>query len=208
MAGGMEVTLAPSLLNADGSIKVGQAHGAMTAAAREGRLLHGVSASGGIALIVPAAAGGHPTLINPRGSGVVAAVRRLTLSWVSGANAPGAVEWALTNPAGAQAATGASSPILTATAVALTNAVTGGPVKTKLIWSPTTNTFTAAPVFHRPAGISLFTGISTTAVAPFTLDMRYDDFFVGDDTAISLCFQTTTTTALFQVLGVVEEIKG
>lgn len=194
-----EVTLALSLLNKDGSIKVGQAHSPGYAAAVEGRRFLAVSASGGIALIVPAAGGGHPTLWNPRGSKVNLFIRRLVLSWVSGANAPGAVEWALTTAAGAQASTGASTAILTATAVAVTNVITGGPVNTQAIWSPTTNTFTAAPVFLRPAGISLFTGIGATAVAPFKLEAEYDDFGVGPDTAVSLCFQTTTTTAVFQV---------
>lgn len=200
-----EVMLDAKLLNADGSLRVGQPHSRMYNAAAAGRLHMAVSASGGIALLVPATGGGHPTLWNPKGSGVNLDVRRLSLTWVSGNNAPGAVEWAQTAEAGAQVGTG--SPIITATKVATTNVITGGPVDTKAYWSPTTNTFTAAPVFLRGTGISLFTGIGTTAVAPFSLTADYDgDLIVGDGTALSLCFQTTTTTALFQVCIIYEVV--
>ena len=201
---GIEATIIGPL-NKDGSLATGDRHSKMYDAASRGNLYMGVSASGGIALIVPATTGGHPTLWNPKGSGVNLDVRRLSLTWVSGANAPGAVEWASTLEAGAQVATGA--PIVTATKVAATNAIAGGPVAAKGYWSPTTNTFTAAPVFLRGAGISLFTGISTTAVAPFSLFADYDgDLIVGDGAAISLCFQAATTTALFQVAVIWEEI--
>lgn len=201
---GIEVTLAPSLLNADGSVRVGQANNPGYEAAVSGRRFLAVSAVGGIALIAPAAGGGHPTLFNPKGSGVNVFIRRLVLSWVSGNNAPGAVEWAATLNAGAMAATGGA--VLTATKVAVTNVIAGGPVASQVIWSPTTNTFTSAPAFLRPAGISLFTGIGTTAVAPFKLEAEYDDFGVAPDTAVSLCFQAATTTALFQIGITFDEI--
>jgi hypothetical protein len=165
----------------------------------------GVSASGGIALLVPATTGGHPTLWNPAGSGVNVAIRRLELSYVSGDNAPGAVEWAAVTNAGSTHGTG--SPIATATIVA-PNYILGSGASNNAKWSPTTNTFTAAPVFLRPAGISLFTGISSTAVAPFTLRAEYDreDFVIGPSTAVCLCTQAATTTALFQVAVTWEEI--
>lgn len=165
----------------------------------------GVSASGGIALIVPGTTGGHPTLWNPADSDVLVKVCRLELSWVSGNNAPGAVEWAYTLNAGSTHATGA--PIATATLVAPVG-ILGEGSDNAAKWSPTTNTFTAAPVFLRPAGISLFTGIGTTAVAPFPLVVSYgeDELVIGPGAAISLCFQTTTTTALFQVGVTWEEV--
>lgn len=165
----------------------------------------GVSASTGIALIVPATTGGHPTLWNPTDSGVYVHVRLLELSWVSGNNAPGAVEWAGVTNTGSAVATGA--PIATATLVAPVGRYGEG-VNNRAKWSPTTNTFTAAPAFIRPAGISLFTGIGTTAVAPFVLRAAYeqDDFVLAPGSAASVCFQTTTTTALFQVGVTWEEI--
>lgn len=167
----------------------------------------GVSASAGIAIIVPATTGGHPTLWNPSDSGVNVHVRLLELSWVSGNNAPCAIEWAFVSNTGAAVATGA--PIATATLVAPVGTIGQG-VNNKAKWSPTTNTFTAAPAFLRPAGISLFTGIGTTAVAPFTLRAAYeqDDFVLGPGSAVCLCNQTTTTTALFQVGVTWEEIAA
>lgn len=166
----------------------------------------GVSASGGIALIVPATTGGHPTLWNPSGSGVNVHVRLLELSYVSGNNAPTALEWASTLNAGAAVGTGA--PIATATLVAPNPSVLGSGSDNLAKWSPTTNTFTAAPVFLRPTGLALFTGVAATAVAPFSLRAAYEqgDFVLGPGTAVSLCSQAATTTAVFQVGVTWEEI--
>ena len=165
----------------------------------------GVSASAGIALIVPATTGGHPTLWNPQGSGVNVAVRRLELSYVSGTNAPTAIEWAAVTNAGTTHGTGA--PVATATIVA-PNGTLGSGVSNKAKWSPTTNTFTAAPVYLRPSGISLFTGAAATAVAPFVLVATYeaDEFLLGPSSLVCLCTQAATTTALFQVAVTWEEI--
>lgn len=165
----------------------------------------GSSASAGIALIVPATTGGHPTLWNPANSEVYVHVRRLALSWVSGNNAPTAIEWAAVENAGTTHATGA--PIATATLVAAVQRLGQGS-SAKAKWSPTTNTFTAAPVFTRAAGISLFTGVGATAVAPFVLvaDYEQDDFVIAPGAAICLCSQAATTTALFQVSVTWEEI--
>lgn len=167
----------------------------------------GASASAGIAIILPATTGGHPTLWNPTDSGVYAHVRLVELSYVSGNNAPCALEWAAVTNTGAAVATGA--PIATATLVAPTGKLGEG-VNNRVKWSPTTNTFTAAPVFIRPAGISLFTGVAATAVAPFVLRAAYeqDDFVLAPGSAVCLCNQTTTTTALFQVGVTWEEIAA
>lgn len=168
----------------------------------------GVSASTGIALIVPATTGGHPTLWNPQGSDVNVHVRLLELSYVSGNNAPGAIEWAAVQNAGSTFATGA--PIATATIVAPNASVLGSGSDNVAKWVPTTNTFTAAPAFLRPTGLSLFTGVAATAVAPFSLRAAYEqyDFVIGPGTAICLCTQAATTTALFQVAVTWEEIAA
>jgi hypothetical protein len=181
----------------DGVQIVSEMHGKYYEQNVRGHLYTGTSASTGIALIAPAAGGGHPTLWNPAGSGVNVSVVKLMLSWVSGNNAPGAIEWAYVLNTGSSVATGA--PIATATLVGPLG-ILGGTWTPKAKWSPTTNTFTAAPVFLRPTGLSLFTGISTTAVAPFTMIENYDgDFVIGPGTAICLCTQMATTTAVFQV---------
>jgi hypothetical protein len=179
-------------------------HGKFYEQTSRGKLYTGSSASTGIALIVPGTTGGHPTLWNPADSDINISIVRLELGWVSGNNAPGAVEWAYVLNAGSTHATGA--PIATATLVAPVG-VLGGAVANKGKWAPTVNTFTAAPVFLRSAGISLFTGISTTAVAPFALRTDYDgDFVIGPGTAVCLCTQMATTTAVFQVSLTWEEI--
>jgi hypothetical protein len=170
----------------------------------QNRVFTGVSASTGIALIVPGTTGGHPTLWNPSDSDINVNSLRLELSYVSGNNAPGAVEWAYVTGTGASVATGA--PIATATLVTPTGLL-GLSATNGARWSPTTNTFTTAPAFLRPAGISLFTGVAATAVAPFVLRANYDgDFVIGPGTAVSLCFQAATTTALFQVGVTWEEV--
>jgi hypothetical protein len=133
----------------DGAKVVSSIHGRHFESMLRNRVFTGVSASAGIALIVPATTGGHPTLWNPSDSGRYGSIVRLELSYVSGNNAPGAVEWAQTLATGAAIATGA--PILTGTLVAPVGVV-GGALDNRLKWIPTTNTFTAAPAFLRPAG--------------------------------------------------------
>lgn len=188
----------------DGGQIVSGLHGTFYEQASRGRLYTGSSASAGIALIVPGAGGGHPTLWNPSDSGINVSVVRLELGYVSGNNAPTCFEWAYVLNAGSTHATGA--PIATATLVAPVG-VLGGALTNKAKWSPTTNTFTAAPVFFRSAGLSLFTGVAATAVAPFALRADYaGDLVIAPGTAICLCTQAATTTALFQVSVTWEEV--
>ncbi len=171
----------------------------------------GVSASGGIVLIEPATGGGHPTLWNPVGSGVNVAIRRLELSYVTGDNAPVALEWATVANAGSTYATG--SPIATATIVAPVGVLGLPSADNRARWSPTVNTFTVAPAYLRAAGIALFTGVAATAMAPFVLRVKYaaDDFVIGPGNAICLCTNhnagsNATTTAALQVAVTWQEI--
>ncbi len=188
----------------DGAKVMAQVHGRYLDSTIRGRVYTGVSASTGIALIVPATTGGHPTLWNPSDSGRYLSIVRLALSYVSGNNAPGAIEWAYTANTGASIGTG--QPILTGTRAAPVGVV-GGALDHKGVWIPTVNTFTAAPTFLRPTGLSLFTGVAATAVAPFVLRADYHgDLVLAPGVALSLCDQTTTTTALFQVAVTWEEI--
>jgi hypothetical protein len=188
----------------DGAQVVTQAHGQYFESMIRNRVFTGSSASAGIALVVPATGGGHPTLWNPSDSGRYLSIIRLRLGYVSGNNAPTTVEWAVTLTTGAAIATAA--PILTGTRVAPVGVV-GGNLDNKGVWIPTTNTFTAAPTFLRSSGISLFTGVAATAVAPFQIEADYDgDFVLAPGTAISLCTQAATTTSLFQVSVTWEEL--
>lgn len=202
----MEVKIAGLTIRA-GAAETFNVHGKHYEASRKGRLFVAASATGGIALIAAAAGGGHPTLYNPLGSGRILSVVSLRLAYVSGANAPGSLAWNYTKDAGAQAATGASSAILTAAKVAVENSMLGRGVDSKAIWSPTTNTFTAAPAYGRPIGQSLFTGLAATAVAPFQMGEDYDgDLNIAPGAAISLVTVQATTTALLRITVVFEEI--
>lgn len=181
-------------------------HGKYYAAAKRGRLFVATSLQAGIALIVSATTGNHPTLWNPAGSGRDLSILRLDLTWLSGNNAPTGLEWDMTANAGSvPAATGAA--ILTFTKVAVLPALVGAQVDSVAWWAPAINTFTAAPAFYRGVGISLFTGIGTTAVAPFRLSVEYDgEVGITPGNALSLCSRAATTTSLFQVGIVFEEI--
>ena len=191
-------------IGAKGEVLTQQMNGRFYYAARRNRLYVAASATAGIAIIVAATGGGHPTLFNPMGSGRILSIRRLLLGYVSGNNAPTSLAWNITTGAGAGAATGAA--ILTFTDVAPVNAMAGGPLDRKMLWAPVTNTFTAAPAYYRPTNLSLFTGVAATAVAPFTLGEEYDDdLLISEGTALSLVAQATTTTALFRITVLVEE---
>lgn len=184
---------------------VTELHGKYYTQTVRNNLFFGSTASAGIALIVPATTGNHPTLWNPQGSGVNLSVVRLVLSYVSGNNAPTAIEWAATTGAGAQAATG--SPILTFTKVVPSPALIGGGGISKAFWAPAVNTYTAAPTFIYPAGLSLDTMVAASTNAPFTIIVDYDGMFgVAPGSAVSLCTQAATTTALFQVAVFWEEV--
>ena len=181
-------------------------HGPAYAAAKRGRLFVATTLQAGIALIVSATTGNHPTLWNPAGSGRNLSILKLDLTWLSGNNAPTGLEWDMTtNTGSAPAATAAVIP--TFTRVAVQSALLGGPVDSVAWWAPAGCTFTAAPAFYRGVGISLFTGIGTTAVAPFSLGVEYDgELNIAPGNALSLCSRAATTTALFQVSVVFEEI--
>lgn len=189
----------------DGARVTADLHGKYYEQASRARAYFGSSAAAGIAIIAPATGGGHPTLWNPSDSGRDLSIVRLELGYVSGNNAPTTFGWAVTRATGASIATGAA--IATGTRVAPEPCRIGGASDYKGIWLPTVNTFTAAPGFLRSTGLSLFTGIATTAVAPFKLVVEYDgDLVLAPGTALSLCTQAATTTALFQVTLTWEEI--
>ena len=199
----MEITLSVE----DRALLTATRYGQNYEAARNDRMFAGLSATGGIAIIAAAAGGGHPTLFNPAGSKRVISIKALKLGYVTaGANAPGSLAWNITENAGANIGP-AGAAILTATRVAVRNLQVGSAKVGVAYWSPTTNTFTAAPVYHRPIGLSLFTGISTTAVAPFPWRENYDgDNLIMPGTALSLVTVQATTTALFRVCVEFEEV--
>ena len=149
------------------------------------------------ALLLSATGGGHPTVFNPAGSGVIFVPVSLYIGFISGTTVISSINIAETLAAGAAAATGAA--ILTATAVAPLNAFRGCPTvfASAVIWSPTTNTFTAAPA------VKYATGINLGAAAP-TGSGQYTHDFNGrlayyPGSAMSVVCSVTTTTALFDI---------
>jgi hypothetical protein len=190
-----------------GDAIVSELHGAYESASR-GNVYTASTAATGIALIVPATTGNHPTLWNPSGNVNNLNVLKLILGYISGTNAPSTIEWAQTNNTG-PSIVAVNGPIITFTSVAPTSVIVGNAGIGTAKWAPAVNTFVAAPVFFRTTGLSLFTGAAATAVAPFQLEADYQgDLIVAPGNAISLCTQQATSTALFQITIIYEEIPA
>ena len=148
------------------------------------------------ALLLSATTGGHPTLINPANSGRVFVPERYVMSFVSGPTVIGSVLLAETLNVGGGAATGA--PVLTATLVSGNPTYRGGPVGQSVMqWSPTTNTFTAAPTVRSATSINLGAADPTNSGHDHT--HRFDgSFALYPGNAISFVYSVTTSTALYQ----------
>ena len=148
------------------------------------------------AIVLTATGGGCPTIINQHGSGVNFVPLSLRLSWTSGTTTIGSVLIAATTKVSA-VATGAGSPILTATQVAPVNALVGSGKVGKTLWSPTTNTFTAAPTVLMAAGINI---APADPVGGFMAETKFDGSVVfAPGSAMSVVYSVTTSTALFHI---------
>ena len=154
------------------------------------------------ALLLAATTGGHPTIFNPLGSGVNWIPLRLEISFISGTTTISGLVWRKTVNAGAQAATAA--PILTATLVTPDGGMLGINGSPKVLWSPTTNTFTAAPAAFMSAGINL--GAAAPSAGAIISSVYNGEWGVAPGNAVSLCATVTTTTALFQITVVGMEV--
>ncbi len=120
---------------------------------------------------------------------------RFVMSFVSGTTTIGSVLIAETLNIGGSVATGA--PILTATLVAGQNCYRGGPVGQSVMnWSPTTNTFTAAPTVR--SGTSINFGTADPTNSGFDHTHTFDgSFAVYPGNAMSMVYSVTTSTALY-----------
>jgi hypothetical protein len=184
---------------------VQQYNGKYTKSMIDGRVFFGTNAVAGLALITTATTGGHPTLWNPSGSGVNLSIISLELSQIDGTNAVGSLGWYKTANAGSAIGTGA--PVATFTNVAPTPALVGGTATSKALWSPTTNTFVAAPVFHLNIGLNLFPVTVSTALTGVIYRINYDgELGIAPSTALSICSIAATTTSKFICKVVWEEI--
>lgn len=147
-----------------------------------------------IALLLSATTGGHPTLINPKGSNKDFVPLALRIGFISGTTVIGSVLLAVTNNV---IGIGTGQPVLTATLVAPVNAYVGYGKVSSMQWSPTTNTFTAAPT------VLCSTGLNLGAAAPTgtgTYEAKFDGLpVIAPGNALSIVYSVTTSTALFQV---------
>ncbi len=116
-------------------------------------------------------------------------------SFVSGTTTIGGVLIARTLNAAA-AATGAA--VVTATLVDPLNAYAGGQTakRGQTLWSPTTNSFTAAPTVIAATSMSFGTA-EPTASGGCRVDDLAGGLVFGPGTAMSLVYSVTTSTALF-----------
>ena len=181
----------------DGSLVMQESHGKWYEQLMRGNIFNAEVAVGGIALITTATTGNAPTLWNPTTpKGYNAEFARLTLSRLSGTDAPGPLGWYSTAPAGSAIATG--GPIATFTKVAAANALVGAAADAIMSWAPAINTFVAAPVYYHTAGIYLFTGTVAAVIAEIAIAIDYDgEMGVAPGSALSLTTQAATTTALY-----------
>ncbi len=180
----------------DASLMVQESHGKWTEQVSRGNLYHATTLTAGVAIIVAATTGNHPTLWNPTPSGFSAEFVSMKVGRVSGVDAPGAWYFCSTFPAGANIAT--AGPIATFTRVAVVNALVGAPADALMNWAPAINTYTAAPVFWAPVGITMFTGTVAAVIAEIELDIEYDgQIALGPSSALSVCTQVATSTALY-----------
>src|SRR3990167_742998 len=153
-------------------------HGRNYDATRANRVYVAAGVSAGTAILAAHATNGNNTLWNPAGSGRVISIKKLRLAYVSGNNAPGSLCWNITENTGSDLGP-AGAAILTGARVAVRSAAGGLGVDSKAIWIPHVTalaapTFKAAPVYHRPIGLSLFTGVAASAVAPWEWGEDYD----------------------------------
>jgi hypothetical protein len=153
------------------------------------------------AILLSATTGGHPTVINPFGSGKIFIPVLLRITFISGTTVIGAVVIGDTqNVAGVPATAG---PIPTATKVlynsaGYVNALRGGGNSGQMIWSPTTNTFTAAPTINYNTGINL---APADPVGGFMADSWFrGTYALAPGNAMSICYSVTTSTALFNIM--------
>ncbi len=147
------------------------------------------------ALVLAATGGGHPTIFNPSGSGYIWIPLSLSLAFISGTTVISGLVWRKTTDAGSAAGTGL--PIVTATLVTPQNALLGGGVAAHVLWSPTTNSFTAAPAAFCSAGINFGAADPSTGGGE---KVDYNgEWGLYPGNAVSLCCTVTTTTALFQI---------
>lgn len=166
--------------------------------AARGYLYHYSSAAAGVTLAV--AGNNLPTIWNPMGSGKLFVPLRVLLGYVSATNVAGHLSWAKQANVGSQL--GTAAPFSVFTDIAAENAILGGGKKSAVRFS-TTQTWTAAPTYFRPCGLSTAAMAAATAVAPFPMVFDEDgSIIVQPGNAIQLCANAAIAmVAAVSILG-------
>jgi hypothetical protein len=190
----------------DGALVCVDAHGKYAAVNYRNTLFMGNVPVAGAALLVPATTGLHPTLWNPAGSGYIASLVSISITHISGTITIGCPILAYTFNAGS--AIGTAAPIVTFTSVVPTPCKIGTQSgRSNMLWAPTTCTFVAAPTFLMGLGMGFFPVTDATAALPINCSVDFDGkLMVPPGTALSVCYNVTTSTALFSTSLVWEEI--
>jgi hypothetical protein len=181
-----------------GQQMVQQTNGKYAEMARRGQLFLYSTPAAGQAFITTATTGGFPTIWNPSNSGKVGYILSVAVTWLSGTTTAGALLAAITPNTGPNIGTGL--PIVTFTKVVQLGNNPG--YASAMYWSPTTNTFTAAPTVIATTGINL--GANPGAII---LQQDYDgQLAIYPGNAISLVYSVTTSTALYMVTAAIGEL--
>jgi hypothetical protein len=156
---------------------------------RRGQLFH-CSVKTAAAYLLTNTSGNCPTIWNPAGSNKIVYILGLMSTWLSGATTAGALQWAVTTPAGSNIGTGA--PVVTFTNQAPDPGLIGSSAACVCRFAPAVCTFTAAPSYYISSGVSL-----KAAATDYVIQVDYDGAIaLMPNTAASLVYSVTTSTSL------------
>jgi hypothetical protein len=151
--------------------------------AARGRIFVYPTAAAGVTFAV--AGNNLPTLWNPSGSNTMFIPLRVVLGYVSATNVAGHLAWAFQSNVGS--AIGTAAPISVFTAITPVNGLIGGGRQPKVRFASTV-TFTTAPTYLRPVGLSTAALAATTAVPPFPMSFDEDgSLILMPGNALQLC---------------------
>jgi len=148
---------------------------------------------------------GAPTWINPIGSGVLFVPLRLSCSFISGTTTIGSVIWAkqVTSGAGTSGGVTGGNP-LTATFVAPIACRVNSAGSPRVLFSPTTSTWTTAPTAVMATGINLGTA-APIVEGPLVVDYN-GEIVCEPGNTLALDYTVTTSTSVWQITVVGAEV--
>ena len=181
-------------------LMVNELHGKYYTAASRGTAFQAVTAT----MVITLFGNNLPTLFNPLGSGVIASLIRISLTYTTGTPAVAGIGLAYHLNCGASQAT--AGAILTFTNITPTPCLIGGTTVAKCRFA-TTNTFTGTPTIFMGLGIGETPMAITNTNNPVPLIVDFDGSLgVAPGNALQLGATVTTSTGSYIVHFVWEEI--